>query len=341
MLMPGRQYGALGRYGFNGKEQDPETKGSGVQYDYGFRIYDVRVGRFLSVDPLTRTYPWYTPYQFAGNKPIWATDVDGLEENTTSTYAKKPIMYIPPPTFKGVIVISNINAKGLHKDFEGNYAQLKKFDQLGVAPKVVDQLIGANIGTSASKLDIKQTGTRREKSVTWKGTDYNYYNQFSYTLSSNNVKETGTFEVFAGAAPVSARAWDPAVFLLLNKVVSSVIVGGLAKSSTGEMATLYRSISAEEAESIKNTGKLSLGQGMEAKQFWQTKEGLKNWNKTPLAGEYNLEITVPKSMIGKGKPLNTAVQPDEMIGPNVTIDRAEMETVNQSIKSFTITPIKK
>jgi len=25
----------------------------------------------LSVDPLTRSYPWYTPYQFAGNKPIW------------------------------------------------------------------------------------------------------------------------------------------------------------------------------------------------------------------------------------------------------------------------------
>ena len=32
------------------------------------------------MDPLTREYPWYTPYQFAGNKPIWAIDVDGLEE---------------------------------------------------------------------------------------------------------------------------------------------------------------------------------------------------------------------------------------------------------------------
>jgi len=34
----------------------------------------------LSVDPLTQSYPWYTPYQFAGNKPIWAIDLDGLEE---------------------------------------------------------------------------------------------------------------------------------------------------------------------------------------------------------------------------------------------------------------------
>jgi hypothetical protein len=38
------------------------------------------VGRFLSVDPLTKQYPWYTPYQYAGNKPVWKRDRDGLEE---------------------------------------------------------------------------------------------------------------------------------------------------------------------------------------------------------------------------------------------------------------------
>lgn len=37
------------RYGYNGKEKDDGIKGSGVQYDYGFRIYDAK---FLSVDPL-------------------------------------------------------------------------------------------------------------------------------------------------------------------------------------------------------------------------------------------------------------------------------------------------
>jgi len=69
------------RYGFNGKEKDDEVTGTtGVTYDYGFRIYDSRIGKFLSVDPLTKDYPWYTPYQFAGNKPIWAIDLDGLEE---------------------------------------------------------------------------------------------------------------------------------------------------------------------------------------------------------------------------------------------------------------------
>lgn len=69
------------RYGFNGKEIDSETKGGeGLQIDYGFRIYDPRIGKFLSTDPLSKNFPWYSPYQFAGNKPINSIDLDGLEE---------------------------------------------------------------------------------------------------------------------------------------------------------------------------------------------------------------------------------------------------------------------
>ncbi|HPZ86603.1 MAG TPA: RHS repeat-associated core domain-containing protein [Flavihumibacter sp.] len=67
------------RYGFNGKENDNEVKGVGNQQDYGMRIYDPRLGRFLSVDPITKQYPELTPYQFASNSPIAAIDLDGLE----------------------------------------------------------------------------------------------------------------------------------------------------------------------------------------------------------------------------------------------------------------------
>lgn len=78
MLMPGRKFNAGSfRYGFNGKENDNEVKGTGNQQDYGMRIYDVRIGRFLSIDPAQKVYPWYTPYHFAGNNPIAFIDVDG------------------------------------------------------------------------------------------------------------------------------------------------------------------------------------------------------------------------------------------------------------------------
>lgn len=75
------------RYGFNGKEKDQNGEWGLTNYDYGFRIYNPAVGRFLSVDPLTRSYPWSwcTPYQFAGNKPIWAIDLDGLEEKPVNS----------------------------------------------------------------------------------------------------------------------------------------------------------------------------------------------------------------------------------------------------------------
>ena len=67
------------RYGFNGKMKDNEVEGEGDVYDYGARMYDSRLGRFLSVDPLTKKFPMLTPYQFASNSPIDGTDLDGKE----------------------------------------------------------------------------------------------------------------------------------------------------------------------------------------------------------------------------------------------------------------------
>ena len=80
MVMPGREY-YTGRYrfGYNGKEKDDEVSGTGNQYDYGFRIYNSRLGKFLSVDPLFQSYPFFTPYQYASNMPIAAKDLDGKE----------------------------------------------------------------------------------------------------------------------------------------------------------------------------------------------------------------------------------------------------------------------
>ena len=77
--MPGRKYlaGSVYRYGFNGKENDKDA-GEGIQ-DYGMRIYDTRLGKFLSVDPITKKYPELTPYQFASNRCIQGIDIDGLE----------------------------------------------------------------------------------------------------------------------------------------------------------------------------------------------------------------------------------------------------------------------
>jgi RHS repeat-associated protein len=66
-----------GRYAFNGMEDDPEVKGQGNSYDYGARMHDPRVGRFLSIDPQAGAYPFMSPYCYAGNNPIYFTDENG------------------------------------------------------------------------------------------------------------------------------------------------------------------------------------------------------------------------------------------------------------------------
>jgi RHS repeat-associated protein len=92
MLQPSRQFsaGTGYRYGFNGKENDNEVKGEGNQQDYGMRIYDPRLGRFLSVDPLVRTYPELTSYQFASNTPVRAVDLDGGEMKDVNEFGWGP-----------------------------------------------------------------------------------------------------------------------------------------------------------------------------------------------------------------------------------------------------------
>lgn len=109
MGMPGRKYSIVNtnyRYGFNGKENDNEVKGEGNQQDYGMRIYDPRLMRFLSVDPLTDDYPELTPYQFASNRPIASIDIDGLEAGKMKDLSGQTLLRI------------NNNTKNNNKSFE-------------------------------------------------------------------------------------------------------------------------------------------------------------------------------------------------------------------------------
>jgi RHS repeat-associated protein len=170
MVMPGKKFN-LGagyyRYGFNGKELDSESP---VQYDYGSRIYDPRLGRFKSVDPLTQTYPWYTPYQFAGNNPIWAVDLDGLEEYivVTSLYAdggkKVSIEYVTKKGTKNVVDLQYQQI--MKKDAQGNTLELGKRLTNNKVARITVGVDGRETTSYGDKLSgeeikIKETSTRK------------------------------------------------------------------------------------------------------------------------------------------------------------------------------------
>src|SRR5690606_21717729 len=65
------------RFGFNGMLKDNEWAGMGTHLDFGARIYDSRVSRFLSLDPLMKKFPSESNYVFTGNSPIYLVDKDG------------------------------------------------------------------------------------------------------------------------------------------------------------------------------------------------------------------------------------------------------------------------
>jgi RHS repeat-associated protein len=64
-------------YGFNGQEKDNEVKGVGNSLDFGARVYDSRLGRWLSLDPLMAKYESISPFVGMANNPIFFVDVDG------------------------------------------------------------------------------------------------------------------------------------------------------------------------------------------------------------------------------------------------------------------------
>tara|TARA_B110000971_G_scaffold221942_1_gene271714 strand:+ start:5659 stop:6549 length:891 start_codon:yes stop_codon:yes gene_type:complete len=80
MIMPERAYSATPdgyRFGFNGMEKDDEVKGSGNSYSTEFRQLDVRLGRWLTIDPKASVLPSHSPYLVMGGNPILYVDPNG------------------------------------------------------------------------------------------------------------------------------------------------------------------------------------------------------------------------------------------------------------------------
>lgn len=65
------------RFGFNGKEKVDEVYGDANAYDFGARLYDPRLCRWLAVDPDAFHYQSFSPYSFVANMAIQAIDPDG------------------------------------------------------------------------------------------------------------------------------------------------------------------------------------------------------------------------------------------------------------------------
>jgi RHS repeat-associated protein len=98
------------RYGFNGKEKDNLDI-----LDFGERIYDSRVCRFLSVDRLARAYPSQSPYSFAGDNPILFIDSDGNGPDLPPGHITTALLTNHPIGLYALLASNNTSPNQLYK----------------------------------------------------------------------------------------------------------------------------------------------------------------------------------------------------------------------------------
>jgi len=77
------------RSAFNGMESVPTIYGEGNAYDFGARMYDGRLGRWLSLDPAQQEYPMLSAYSLVGDCPLNFIDPDGKKIKPTNSDAQR------------------------------------------------------------------------------------------------------------------------------------------------------------------------------------------------------------------------------------------------------------
>ncbi len=149
-------------------------------------MYDPRVGRFFAVDPLAGKYPWYTPYQFSGNKVIQAIELEGLEEYMTNDEVS-------------LGQVGDDTSKRVMTDVKSGSEQAKMFSG---KIAVINEL-------SSSSAGVSEAGARL------------YHNLKSDLLSNSYTKENG-LEYLVAQGTSFSNGYDSGVHTFVNDAIGFV-----------------------------------------------------------------------------------------------------------------------
>ncbi len=229
--MPGRTFQAASttayRMGFNGKENDRSGSWSGTQLvqDYGMRLYNPAIGKFLSVDPIGKDFPWTTPYAFAENDVIRSIDMDGLE--------KQEIINSFKWAWRQGTKLVKEGAEGIKTLVTTNPITTAKSAYGGAKDKL--KKIGALANVFGQGLNYAFTG--KETPL-----DHDKFQDAAYSIAKDLVKTAVTAPVAAGTG-VAAQA-------LLKKIRTKTPKPSTKKLSDFQGTTL----TAEEAANVMGGG---------------------------------------------------------------------------------------
>ncbi len=185
------------RFGFNGMEKDNELKGIGNSLDFGARIYDSRVARWLSLDPLAAEYPSLSPYDFVANNPIKFIDPDGKKIRTRgisntpyikivdNVFALKSIQEVAKP-FIGRKFDINFTHQNFATEYGPEYNNSKGYTTLSGMLSATTTNFNSNTTIATKPNDAGQSFEYRYNDI---GRLSTTIHEFYHSVIMRNVKE--------------------------------------------------------------------------------------------------------------------------------------------------------
>ncbi len=134
------------RYEFNGKEK--QVTGNLDYLDYGVRMYDVGLGRWLGMDKMAESYINITPYNMCGNNPLRYLDANGMNFGDYYTSSGYWIFNDGIDDDKAYV----ITGKTITKD-EINYAV---FEELNISNSELVRLAATSYGEGSLANNYKE-----------------------------------------------------------------------------------------------------------------------------------------------------------------------------------------
>ena len=237
MTMPGRSYNAhTSRHGFTEHEKESDLA-EGI-YTTEYRLYDTRVARWLSVDPLFEKYVSMSPYNYCMLNPVILVDPDG--EDVVICDGEEHFLYEPQT--------SNLY-DGNNVVIKNSVAVLNDMYSTKSGSKVLNALI-----SSPTKYKIKSTGDAYSKGyAVSKGNEVDFGGIFELNTFSHELFHQYQRENNQGGATyfneVEAYTFEKFVVTEFNDNLSDEeLINGLFKQSNYFDDSLPNSTNSNEYE---------------------------------------------------------------------------------------------